>query len=590
MIAALVNHLWQSSVFALAAGAFTLVFRNNRAQVRYWLWLSASLKFLAPFFLLLSLGSHFVTATAARQQAPPLASVAILQIAQPLPPSPPLPEPSGSPRDWIFIASFSVWAFGFVSVALIRVRKYRRIRAALRASIRIALPLSVEVRSSPFLLEPGVFGWWRPVLLLPQGIQERLTPPQFEAVLAHEICHIRRRDNLTASLHMLVEALFWFHPLVWWIGARLVEERERACDEAVLRTGSAPRDYAEAILGVCKSYLESPLQSYSGVTGADIRKRIHAILTGRVARELSYINKVVLAIAAMAALAVPVIVGVLNAPLIRAQSAARPQFEVASLKPDNGCENQRRYGNLSPSPGRLEMPCVTLQGLVQYAWGMFRDGATVNVESLHIEGGPSWMQSERYSLSAKAETPVRTETLAGPMLQVFLEERFRLKVHRETRQAPVYVMGVAKSGLKLQQLAEGACTPIDLTHPPAPAPLKPGDPLPNLCGAMILRPAGNGALVMEIRGSTMTQLAQRLSGSAGRTVVDKRGQFNFHLEFTPERAALGQPPFTGNPEPPSDAAPNLFVALQEQIGLKLSPDKGPVGFLIIDHVEHPIAN
>ena len=91
---------------------------------------------------------------------------------------------------------------------------------------------------------------------------QRLTPAQFEGVVAHELCHIRRRDNLTASVHMVVEALFWFHPLVWWIGARMVEERERACDEAVLSLGSEPVEYAEGILSVCRSYLESPLRSF----------------------------------------------------------------------------------------------------------------------------------------------------------------------------------------------------------------------------------------------------------------------------------------------------------------------------------------
>jgi len=103
------------------------------------------------------------------------------------------------------------------------------------------IPAMVEIRSSPGLLEPGVVGWLRPILLLPADILKRLTPPQLEAVLAHELCHVRRRDNLTSAIHMLVEAIFWFHPLVWWISARLVEERERACDEDVLRLGSEPR-------------------------------------------------------------------------------------------------------------------------------------------------------------------------------------------------------------------------------------------------------------------------------------------------------------------------------------------------------------
>ena len=82
-----------------------------------------------------------------------------------------------------------------------------------------------------------MFGVWKPVLLLPDGIQERMTPAQLQAVLAHELCHVSRQDNLTAAIHMVVEAIFWFHPFVWWIRARSVEERERACDEEVLEPG-----------------------------------------------------------------------------------------------------------------------------------------------------------------------------------------------------------------------------------------------------------------------------------------------------------------------------------------------------------------
>src|ERR1700685_4261254 len=114
---------------------------------------------------------------------------------------------------------------------------------------------------------PTVDGIRKPVLLLPDGIADRLTPAQFQAILAHELCHVRRRDNLAAAVHMLVEALFWFYPVVWWLGARLIDERERACDEEVLRLGGKPKDYAEAILSVCKSYLESPIACVSGISG-----------------------------------------------------------------------------------------------------------------------------------------------------------------------------------------------------------------------------------------------------------------------------------------------------------------------------------
>jgi uncharacterized protein (TIGR03435 family) len=213
------------------------------------------------------------------------------------------------------------------------------------------------------------------------------------------------------------------------------------------------------------------------------------------------------------------------------------------------------------------------------------------------------MQSEHFSLSAKADGPVRTEMLAGPMLQSFLEERFRLKTHREAREMPVYLMTVGKGGLKVQPLAEGACTPLDLTHPPAPP--KPGDPPPNMCSVMMLGITAKGEMTIEVHGSTMTQFAQRISGRVDRTVVDKTGitgLFNFHLEFAPDPNMPGQalPPgrgrdtgngaSPGNSGPPLDSGPDLFAALQEQLGLKLSSDKGPVSFLIIDHVEKPAAN
>ncbi len=83
------------------------------------------------------------------------------------------------------------------------------------------------------------------ILFWPAGISERLTDSQLDAILAHEVSHVVRRDNLVAALHLLVEALFWFHPLVWWIGARLVEERENACDQAVLRFRNQPQSYAK---------------------------------------------------------------------------------------------------------------------------------------------------------------------------------------------------------------------------------------------------------------------------------------------------------------------------------------------------------
>jgi hypothetical protein len=203
------------------------------------------------------------------------------------------------------------------------------VRAAVRASTRLDLPTPVEVRSSPGLLEPGVVGLFRPILLLPEPLVESLTPSQLAALLAHELCHINRRDNLFASMHMIVEALFWFHPLVWLIGARLVEERERACDEEVLSLGNEPRIYADAILNVCRLCVESPLTCVSGVSGANlkhVKQRIEAIMTNGTGLALNRARKILLAVAGVAAVAGPVATGVAigfgQAPAIRAQSPA----------------------------------------------------------------------------------------------------------------------------------------------------------------------------------------------------------------------------------------------------------------------------
>ncbi len=208
-------------------------------------------------------------------------------------------------------------------MVVIRLRGWLRIRAAVRASSLIDMPGSVEIRASPGLLEPGVVGFFRPILLLPAGIVERLTPLQLQAVLAHEMCHVRRRDNLTSAIHMMVEAVFWFHPFVWYIGARMVEERERACDEAVLSLGGEPRDYAEGILSVCKLYVESPLVCVSGVTGANLKRRIEAIIANRTGQRLNRVKKFVLASAGVAVLVGPVVLGLMVGipnSVVRAQS------------------------------------------------------------------------------------------------------------------------------------------------------------------------------------------------------------------------------------------------------------------------------
>jgi len=192
-------------------------------------------------------------------------------------------------------------------------------------------------------------------------VVDPLTPAQLQAVIAHELCHVRCRDNLKAAIHMFVETVFCFHPLVWWMGKRMVEERERACDEEVLRLGSEPQAYAEGILNICRLYVESLLACVSGVTGSSLKPRIQMILANRKVHRVGFAKKAALAIAGITALLLPLGIGMMNAPRVQAQSAtaAAPKFEVASIKP---CKPGTPPGGKDASPGRLSYGCAPLGG------------------------------------------------------------------------------------------------------------------------------------------------------------------------------------------------------------------------------------
>jgi uncharacterized protein (TIGR03435 family) len=561
----LLNHLWQSTLFAAAAGLLTLALRRNHARTRYWLWLAASVKFLMPFSLLVGVGSHIEWRTAP-EVVQPVVYVMAEEVSQPFTAA---PTPAARiPTTEILAAA---WALGFLVVVLYWGRKWLRMRAAVRAASPMPLAFPVPVRSSSALIEPGVFGIFRPVLVLPAGIADRLTPAQLDAILAHELCHVRRRDNLAAAIHMFVEAIFWFHPLVWWLGARLLEERERACDEEVLRLGSEPQVYAEGILTVCEFYLESPLTCVAGVTGADLRNRMERIMCGHDLEALSGWKKIILAAAGVIALAVPVLFGALTAPsrLLAQSPGARPEFEVASVKLSLD-ETTPGVDFEWPPGGRLRARRNSAYDFIQHAY---------DVRYYQILGAPDWMNSTRFDVDAKADgNPGREEMNA--MLRTLLEDRFKLKVHRETRQFPVFNLTVAKGGSRLQTSKE-ACVAFDPDHPPDH-----DRPHPVTCGNNHVFMKGQN-MAWEATDIDMASLTWALAAATRQTVIDRTGligTFDVHLEWTPSETALGP---TGD----ADASgPSLFTVLQEQLGLKLESGKGPVEVLVIDHVEKPSPN
>jgi uncharacterized protein (TIGR03435 family) len=604
---ALGNHLWQSTLFLVIAGLLTLIFRKNHARARYGLWLAASVKFLIPFSLLVNLGSYLARPRSAAGIQTGL-YVAVQEVSQPFTP-PPVISPvvhSAASANLVHLLPAllaTVWLCGLVVVLFAWYVRWRWISAALREAVPLrkgrevealrrlerlgGIRKRIELLLSPASLEPGIFGITRPVLVWPKGISEHLQDAHLEAILAHEVWHVRRRDNLAAAIHMVVEALFWFHPLVWWLGARLVEERERACDEEVLELGSERQVYAESILKTCEFCVGSPLACVSGVAGADLTERIVRIMTQRLENKLSFGRKLLLAAIGIAAVAGPVVFGLLNIPQVRAQSpqktgAPSPSFEVASIKPNRSGELRISIGF---QPGRFIASGTTVKQLIALAY---------DVRDIQVSGGPSWVDSERYNIDAKEPDSVVEELPKLPpaergeqlrlMVQSLLADRFKLKLRHESKEHPVYALVVAKNGPKLQQAKPGDTYPNGMKGPDG-------------VGRAGMMNMGPGQLTGQ--GIPMESLARLLSQQLGRTVMDQtglKGNYDFTIQWTPDQSQAmpmgpgGGKPGTDNAPPPESSGPSIFTVIQEQLGLKLESQKGPVEFLVIDQVEKPSEN
>jgi uncharacterized protein (TIGR03435 family) len=549
----MLNHLWQSTLFAIAVWLVSLALRRNRASVRYWLWLAASVKFLLPFSLLVSAGSGVAPPVMPATIDRAAVTVVVEEVGQPFAVAAPAPH-------WVSTFLVGVWLAGIAIGMGLWLKWWMRMRAARRAARPLDWGLPIPAMSAPGRLEPGVFGIWRPVLLLPDGIGERLTPGQLQAVIAHELCHARRRDNLTAAIHMVVETIFWFHPLVWWIRARLVTERELARDEAVIAQAD-PLVYAEGILNVCSLYLESPLVCAPGVTGADLKRRIQGIVSPRRVRELSFGGKALLAATGALAVGLPLAIGLVRAPLIHAQENDGPamSFDVASVKPlpePKGWPWPEGYSAAPKRAGGRISWITGLNMLIRHAYGLqsWRMGG--------MEIPPAFYQIDARFDESTTDKQVRR------MLQALLRDRFHLEAHREVKEFSGYAMVAAKGGPKLRQVSEQE-GPADM-----PSYFK-GKAAAGFEGRVLLTREGP-VDALTGRRVTMAQLTEVLEEALHTFVLDRTGlpgSYYFSATFD----SLDHP---RNPE-----APTLFQALQAEMGLRLEKQKGPVEMLIVDRVD-----
>ena len=553
MPAALLNHLWQSSAFAALAALAAWALRGHQARVRFWIWMAASLKFLAPFSALAAAGAWLGRELGPRLGLGAGAGLAgaveagVATVAAPFQAAPRVPVlPAGVSAQPA--AASLPWAAALAGIALLgsavllgrwALRWRRLARLAREGEPRELGGLRAVVTAAA--VEPGVFGIRRPVLLLPAGLEAKLSPAQLEAVLAHERCHLRRRDNLWAALHMLVEALFWYFPPVWWLGGKLVAERERACDEAVLGAGGDREAYAGGLLAVCRFYVETPLRCAAGVSGGKLSQRVRTILDGGRGRGLSRAQALLLGSCGALALLGPLAAGMMAAPAAGFNSAR------IAVVPDGPTLHFEERVNLN---GRtLIARGVPLRNLIQLAYGL---------QPYQIEG-PRWLATKRFNLRALAGTPGGGGVLLA-RLRPLLRQRFALQAHAGVREKQVYVLRVAPGGPRL---------------------------VPALPGRDMFF-ARVGSQSEELSGTaSMARLAAALAESAGRPLLDGTalgGNYAIQLRFAPR---AGQTFGPGLPAPAfrTSDAPPLATALERQLGLRLVAARMPIRMLIIDHVD-----
>jgi uncharacterized protein (TIGR03435 family) len=257
-------------------------------------------------------------------------------------------------------------------------------------------------------------------------------------------------------------------------------------------------------------------------------------------------------------------------------------FEVASIKE---CKPGDQPPPSTSSPGRLSLACAQLSRLISNAYGVYATGTYDPMDFVPppVEG-PSWINSARYTIDAKAETPASAAMMRGPMMQSLLEERFQLKLRREIREVPVYFMTVARDGLKVQPTKEGTCNPVDPTDLSqsydSPSGGKPWCTLPRNTRTAHSK-------IFDVPGVRLDVFFKIVV--PGRPVIDRTGltgAYDVRLEV--------EDTIPGSPRPDGAAADppgtSIVTTIRKQLGLELTPGKGPHEFLVVDRIERPSAN
>ena len=599
----LIHFVWQGAVVALAAALVLHLCRHRSASTRYAIACGALTMMIACAAATAAVTTPPASGSEPTRKVVPATLHSRVDVLLPI-------EISDGPRSaaasnaarveallpWIV----STWSLGVLlllaraGAGWWRVRRLHKLALATmssswqatgnRIASRLGLARVIRIVALPHVDVPLVVGCLRPIVVLPIAALTQLNAAQVEAILAHELAHVRRHDYLVNLMQTLAETLLFYHPAVWWLSARIRDEREHCCDDVAVAVCGDPVSYAAALTEL-EAWRSGELTLAAAATGGSLLNRVRRILRVEISDD-SRTSSWTIALVVIGVVIGATVHVVAQTP---AQADATPKFEVASVRSNTSGDN--KMSNQILPGGRYNAVNIPPRLLIMNAYGL---------QEQQLVGAPPWITSERFDIVAKAEgeigPPVSRD--GGPsqmqlMIRSLLEERFKLKVHREPREVPIYSLVLARpdgrlgNGLKVSAVDCEALMAARRKGGPPPEPPKPGE-RPQ-CGARV----GFGELTAG--GQPLLELISLLSATVGRSVVDRTGltgRYDIDLRWTPDRVlqragAAASEPIRVNGVDIDPNGPSIFTALQEQLGLKLESERGTVEALVIDSIERP---
>ena len=629
----LVHFVWQGAAIASITAILLGVLRSRSPQARYAVACSAlALMLAAPVVTAWVLSAsprsaitNSIHLLRSRQGgvvgvalAPPWSPASVGSSA-PVPPAE-FSLPAEIDTNTLFSAIVALW-LGGVAVLLTRLGagcwRVRQIQAAARLepesrwqsladeiAARLGMRRRFSVVDSLRVATPTVVGWLQPIVMLPVAALAGLSPRQVEAILAHELAHIRRHDYAINLLQTLAETVLFYHPAVWWVSARIRVEREHCCDDVAVAVCGDATEYAAALTELASWSIAHPPLAMAATDGPLITRVRRLLRLSEPVDRSSGRTTVVVAGVLTAAIGLGIFGVIVQAqPIGGADSRFGPPemnrllgfdlFPGPVRLPGGDPVNVRAWGVTVGNETTMTYVGFTARSMIRESYGL---------EDAPIVGAPLWMDDETFDIAVPADLtivdgrPDYEQVRAA--IKVFLEESLGLKTHRETRIFPAYALVLANDDGRLGPALKPSTSNCIAGGPPGVSAAMVTGPVLREW-SVIRRFCGFDDSFFGMKGTRVTLAAlarefhRRGSPMApDREIVDRTGltgEYDFELRFgLLPLAAIGHAhPVLGTVLSPFGIR-SVFTALPEQLGLKLVDATVSREVLVIDRIDRPV--